>query len=157
MAVVVVVVTVGGGGDATTTSTTTSTTSTTSTTVPPTTTTEAPSPQTVNASWTSTSRSTSGTNWRASAELRVRDDLGDPVRGAVVTVRVQTRRGTGSWTNRDTLQATTGSAGSLTFLSGWYPRSGSSRADQVRFTVLSVSAPGLDYVSGSIAVTVDRP
>ncbi len=120
-------------------------------------TTAPPQATTVDAAWTSTSRSTSGSNWRANADLTVRNNLGQPVSGAVVKVKVATKRGNNSWQNLSgTIDATTGSAGSLTFRSSWYAQSGGSRIDQVRFTVQSLSAPGLTYVSGSVATIVSR-
>lgn len=146
--------------------TTTSTPPTTTTEPPPppppsSTTTEPPppTPTSATANWTGTSKDTRRRNgndeWRANATIQVTDDLGNPVSGATVSVRISFRRGT-SWQNVSTLSETTGSAGSLTVQSGYYRTSGTSRADEIRFSITSVSTPGLNYTGGQPIISVVR-
>jgi Tfp pilus assembly protein PilX len=137
----------------TTSTTTTSTTSTTTTTVPT---------GDSRTAWTGTARPRSGGEWRAEATLQVTSATGGPVENATVVVQPEyLPSGSTVWLPAPQLTGTTTAAGTNTFHSAYYPRSGNSSVAQVRFTVVSVATPqGLpwnDAASAPVTVVVDRP
>ena len=155
----------GGGGPVITTTTAPTTTTTTTaptptTTTPPatttstTTTTTTTQPATSRTAWGSTSKQTRSGEWKALANLTVTDGAGQPVSGATVVVKVE-YRGWWGWSSASNLSATTSGPGSLTLDSGWYSSSGWFPIDEIRFTVVSVSKPGVtwDGVQPSVSVT----
>ena len=154
----------GPGVSTTTTSTlvpTTSTTSTTTTTTSTTTTTIAPTGSS-RTRWTATATSTSGSDWKAEAAIEVTSSSGGPIEAASVTVRPEYLvNGSATWVAAADITGTTTAAGSNTFHSAAYRRTGNSRVTQVRFTVVAVTTPqGLawDTVgSEPINVVVNAP
>jgi Tfp pilus assembly protein PilX len=153
---------------ATTTTTTTSTlvptsttTSTTSTTTTSTTTTTVPVGDT-RTRWTGTARPRSGSEWRAEATLEVTSATGAPVENATVVVQPEYLPSNSAvWVAASQITGTTTAAGTNTFHSAYYRRSGNPSVVQVRFTVVSVATPqGLpwnDAASAPVTVVVDRP
>jgi hypothetical protein len=79
------------------------------------------------------------------------------VSGATVTVKVQYRKSGGSWSTASNLSGTTAAAGSLLFDSGLYDSSGTSRADEIRFQVISVAKTGLTWQTDTTTVSATRP
>jgi hypothetical protein len=108
----------------------------------------------------STQTATSPTRWKALTSVTIRNNHNQPVAGASVTIRTQTRVGTGGWTtvSPDTV-ATTGATGTLNVDSGFYRSSGSTapRADEIRFQVVAVSAPGLTWQTNTSWVGALKP
>jgi Flp pilus assembly pilin Flp len=154
----------GGGGPATTTTTTTA--PTTTTTAPTTTTTAAPTttttstttttqPATSRTTWGSTSKQTRSGEWKALANLTVTNGAGQPISGATVVVKVE-YRGWWGWSTASNLTATTSGPGSLTLDSGWYSSSGWFPIDEIRFTVVSVTKPGVTWDGAQPSVSVTR-
>ncbi len=128
----------------------------TTSTLPPTTTTTAP-PEPTEATSTITSVAAvnlSTNKWRATATVRVTDDLGGAVSGAQVALEVEKQGRTGKWTGLAGTSGTTDDAG-VTVVSSVdvnkYPVAG------IRFRVTSVSAPGLDWKQDDTWVGVTRP
>lgn len=160
----------GGGGDPPPTPTS-STTSTTSTTAAPTTTTTTAAPttttstttttaapaKTLTVSWSDTSTQSRYGEWRATGSLRFTDEKGQNVSGASATVRAEyllfgypissgdVSSGASNWSGRASVESSWISTG------GWIP------VTQVRFTVVSASAPGRDWDQDQASTTVTRP
>mgnify|MGYP007090127532 CR=1 FL=1 len=99
---------------------------------------------------------------RKTAAIRLGDksakyERSQVVSGAAVTVSVQTRRGSGSWTSRGSLSGSTNASGAVTLTSSLYDSSGSSRVDEIRFRVTGVTKSGMTWQSNSATVTANRP
>ena len=128
----------------------------TTSTLPPTTTTTAPPEPTESISAiTSVAAVNLSTNkWRATATVRVTDDLGDAVSGARVVLEVQQQGRTGNWSGLAGASGTTDGAG-VTVVSSVdvnkYPVAG------IRFRVASVSAQGLTWQRDDTWGAVPRP
>lgn len=155
----------GGGGGITPTTTTTPPTTTTTTTKPPattttvkptTTTTTTTQPPVVSTTWGATGKQTRSGEWKATAKLTVTRGSGQPVSGATVTVRVEYAVPFIGYVTSEELSATTTSAGSLTFESGWFPSGGWIPINSVRFTVISVTAPSSTWDGTQQSVVVNR-
>ena len=151
----------GGVGSTTTTSSPTTTASTTAvpttqattTTTTTTTTTAPPQPTSSSPTFTSPRSTTSGSKWSATTEISLTDDLGQPVAGAQVTVRITTSGRSGSST---TQVFTTGPDGSIELTAGPYNRNGSSKVNTVSFEVIAVGGAPPWNGSGA-SVTASRP
>jgi Flp pilus assembly pilin Flp len=148
-----------------TTTTTTppaSTTSTTTTSAPPPSTTTTVAPTTTSTTTTTAppvatlvggtfgavTTSTSGSNWSATTTLTVRNNLGLPVAGAAVSVRVRTlevdNKGNQTW-RESTVGGSTGSGGTATVSSGSLARTGNPKVTQVQFVLNGITAAGLSW------------
>jgi hypothetical protein len=88
--------------------------------------------------------------------VTIRNNYNAVVPGATVVVQVQFRRGS-SWSTASNLTGTTNASGTLQLDSGLYRSSGGSRADEIRFEVLSVTSPGLTWQSSTTSVGATRP
>ena len=72
-------------------------------------------------------------------------------------IQVQYRRGNNSWQSAPNLSGTTTGTGTLMLDSGLYNSSGSSRADEIRFQVISVTKSGLTWQTNTATVTATKP
>ncbi|UDY37314.1 hypothetical protein [Dermatobacter hominis] len=143
----------------TTTTTAPTTTTTASTTTIPPTTTVAPS-SAVYAKWLAATTETPGGDWRAVAPMSVTRDGGIPVDGAVVKVAVEYQvTGSSTWVRDADITGDATVTGSVTFHSRAYKRTGANRVTAVRFTTVSVTAPGLVWQSATnpVAVVIAAP
>jgi hypothetical protein len=99
-------------------------------------------------------------DWRASTTLTVKDNLGSPVVGADVKVKVRTlvvdKNNKQSW-KETTVSGTTGSGGSATIDSGSLKRSGSNRVIQVEFVLVDVDADDLNWDGTQAKVAANAP
>jgi hypothetical protein len=88
--------------------------------------------------------------------VTVRNNYNATVSGATVVVKVDYRRSS-TWYSSPNLTATTNASGVATFNSILYNSSGSSRADEIRFQVQSVTSPGLTWQVNTTTVSALRP
>ncbi len=146
----------GGGGGTLPTTTTTAPPATTTTVTPTTTTTTTTPPAVVSTTWGATGKQTRSGEWKATANLTVTRGSGQPVSGATVTVRVEYAVPFLGYRTSEELSATTSSAGSLRFESGWFPSGGWIPINSVRFTVVSVTAPSATWDGTQQSVVVNR-
>ncbi len=153
-----------GGGVGASSPTTTVAGSTTTTTIPaPTTTvppTTVPSATKVAAAFASPTATKSGSDWNASANTAVTDDLGHPVAGAVVTVTVREytegHHRKYSWVT-STQHVTTGYDGTVSVFAGPYKRHGAGRVSRIELVVKGVTLPsGLPWDGTAASVVIDR-
>jgi len=148
----------------TSTTSTTTTTTTTTTTIPPATTTTQPPTTTIpppsqsvsTFGQVTTSTASNPTRWSAQTSVAIRNNANAPVPGATVVVGIEFRKG-GTWSSGPNLTATTNATGTLLIDSGLYPSSGGSRADEIRFRVISVTAPGLTWQPNAQAPSALKP
>lgn len=171
-------------GETTTSTTTTSTTTTTaptttttrppSTTVAPPTTTRPPSTTTTTTSTTTTtvkaSKSTGSMSqatstaqdknyWTSATTITVKDNLGKPVVGAKVDVKVRTfvvdKKGKGTWVET-TQQGTTNSSGVVVVTVKDMARK-APYVDQIEFSVTAITFSGLTWDGKGITTSADKP
>ena len=107
----------------------------TTTTTPPTTTTSAPTPAAADLGNGRGTRNGSY-RWDASADLTVGSDPGRSLRGTA-TVRVTTTRRSGS-TSSSTVEVRLDDDGNAAIETGPYNRTGSSRIEQVTYTIIAI-------------------
>jgi hypothetical protein len=104
----------------------------------------------------------SGTTWTAQSALVVRSTSGQPVPGAVVTMKVRRYQQITSNTNskqwlEETVTLTANASGQVTHTAGAYKRSGKDSVHQVQFVVMSVSVPnGYAWNGSAPTATVDK-
>lgn len=92
--------------------------------------------------------------WRATATVRVTDDLGDPLGDVAVTLEVQRQARNGTWSDHAGASGTTDRTGALVVSTAdvnKYPVAG------FRFRVASVRAPGLTWRPDTAWAEVARP
>ena len=162
----------------TTTSTTTTTTvkpTTTTTTVKPTTTTTTVKPTTTTSTTTTTtvkaskstgtiSQATSTAQdknlWTSTTTITVKDNLGKPVVGATVTVKVRTlvvdKKGKQSWVET-TEEGTTNSSGNVVVTVTDMARKATPYVDQIEFSVTAITYSGLTWDGKGITTSASRP
>lgn len=151
----------GGGGSATTVSPTA--TVAPATTVAPTT---SAAPTTIAApsgiEFTSAVGVRDGGNWTAYSTLVVRSTSGQPVPGALVTMKVRryqqmTNDSSSKQWIEGTVVLTANASGQVSSSAGPYKRSGKDSVDQVQFVVMSASMPaGYEWNGNAPTVTVDK-
>ena len=104
-----------------------------------------------------TSTATSPTRWSAQTSVTIRNNYNVAVSGATVVIKVQYRKSSGSWSTAPNLTGTTNATGTLLLDSGLYNSTGSSRADEIRFQVTSVTKSGLTWTSNTSTVGATKP
>ncbi len=103
-----------------------------------------------------------GTNWTAQSALEVESTSGQPVPGAVVTLKVRRYQQMTSSTSskqwiEETVTLTANASGQVTSNVGPYKRSGKDSVDQVQFVVTSVTMPtGYAWNSTAPTATVNK-
>ncbi len=134
----------------TTTTTEPTTTTTASTTTVPPTTTVAPSTA-IYAHWlTPGTEARNGNKWRAVGPMEVTRDGNVPVANAAVTIAVEyVQNGSPAWKRDADVLGVTNETGSVTFHSPEY----GNNVSAVRFTVISVTSPGLVWQSAANPVS----
>jgi Flp pilus assembly pilin Flp len=163
-----------GGGAATTTTMTppptTTTPPATTTTRPPSTTTTAPPATTTTVRPPTTTQPSSTTawgapatnveytwiipvRWKATVPLTVRNHQSAPMANATVRVNVEVLTSNG-WSSVNSLELTSNSSGQVSLDSGMQ---GYFSATEIRFTIESVTAPGLTWNAANPSITVARP
>ena len=90
------------------------------------------------------------------SSVTILNDLDAPVAGATVVIGIEYRKGS-NWSSAPDLTATTNATGTLLIDSGFYRSGGGQRADEIRFRVISVTAPGLTWQANSQVVSADDP
>ena len=129
--------------------------STTTTLAPTTTTTAAPTASASISTILSVSKVNLSTNkWKATSTVRVNDELGGAVSGAVVVMNVQRQSLAGKWSSLPDVSGTTDGAGVLVVSSAnvnKYP------VPKIRFRVASVTAQGLVWQQDSAWSVVSKP
>jgi hypothetical protein len=88
--------------------------------------------------------------------VTIRNNYNAAVSGATVVVQVRFRRGS-TWSTASNLTGTTNATGTLLLDSGLYRSSGGEQTDEIRFQVLSVTAPGLSWQANTTSVGATRP
>ncbi|MCZ7627848.1 MAG: hypothetical protein M5U19_01545 [Microthrixaceae bacterium] len=107
--------------------------------------------------WTGSSATKSGSNWTATGKVTLTDQIGKPVKGAKITVKIEYLDMSGTWRPDPSRTATTPSSGSVTFKSISHPLSGSKAATAIRFTIVSVAAKGLPWNPDAYPVVLTVP
>jgi hypothetical protein len=87
----------------------------------------------------------------------VRNERGQAVSGAAVTVSVRYRASGDSWTTASSLSGSTDASGAVTLTSQLYRSSGGSQVDEIRFQMTGVTKSGMTWQSNSSTVTANRP